>query len=286
MCGADNYRFKVLGRRLNTRQGKKPKSKIGIATTVCKCNNCGLIFANPLPIPNSIQDHYGVPPEDYWIDEYFETSEIEVRKLIKWLQKITDLKPDLKTLDIGAGIGIGMIAMKKSGYEAYGLEPSEIFYNYAIKKTGIDTKQIKLGAVEELDYPQDFFDFINFGAVLEHLYNPSEVIEKTMSWLKPGGLMHIHVPNADWFIPKLLNFYFKVIGTDYVSNISPMHPPFHLYEFTLKSFQEIAKKNNYDIAEYKYWVSWTYMPKIFDSILKPYMRMTNTGMLLDIWLKK
>ena len=31
-------------------------------------------------------------------------------------------------------------------------------------------------------------------------------------------------------------------GTNYVTNISPMHSPFHLYEFGLKSFEELGKK--------------------------------------------
>ncbi len=64
MCGASDQ-FSVLGKRLNASQGTKPSRKIGITTTVCKCNNCNLIFANPLPIPENIQDHYGVPPESY-----------------------------------------------------------------------------------------------------------------------------------------------------------------------------------------------------------------------------
>ena len=71
MCEDSTSSHKILGKRLNKSQGKNPKGKPGISTTVCKCRNCGLIYSNPLPIPFDIQDHYGVPPEDYWKDSYF-----------------------------------------------------------------------------------------------------------------------------------------------------------------------------------------------------------------------
>src|SRR5436190_23522800 len=71
MCGSTTEKHKILGQRLNQSLGFNPKSKIGISTSVVKCRNCGLIFSNPQPVPFDIQDHYGVPPENYWNPEYF-----------------------------------------------------------------------------------------------------------------------------------------------------------------------------------------------------------------------
>ena len=59
---------------------------------------------------------------------------------------------------------------------------------------GINSERLNLGMAEEVEYPNDFFDFITFGAVLEHLYNPAESIERALQWLKPGGVMQIEVP--------------------------------------------------------------------------------------------
>ena len=64
MCGSSS--FKILGKRLNSAQGKDPYNKTGITTTIVKCKSCDLIYSNPLPIPASIQDHYNIPPEEYW----------------------------------------------------------------------------------------------------------------------------------------------------------------------------------------------------------------------------
>lgn len=286
MCGASKDNFRVLGKRLNSSQGKNPAKKIGITTTVCRCKNCDLVFANPLPIPENINDHYGVPPESYWIDDYFKIDESYFKSEINWLKKLRPIQVGMKSLDIGAGIGKQMIALKKEGFDTYGLEPSEPFYERAINKMKIPQEKLKLCSIEEAEYESEFFDFISFGAVMEHLYFPSEAIKRTLGWLKPGGLMHIEVPNSNWLINKILNNYYKIKGLDYVANISPMHTPFHLTEFSYSSFAHNAKINNYKIEDHCYYVCKTYMPKILDPVLKSYMHKTNTGMQLCIWLGK
>ncbi len=286
MCGSPTATHQVLGKRLNGSQGKNPKEKIGIATTVVKCTDCGLIYSNPQPVPFDIQDHYGVPPESYWIESYFTTNDNYFKGEIERLRQLLDFKEGMKSLDIGAGLGKQMIALSKIGFETYGFEPSKQFYERALSKMGINPDRLKLGMIEEIDYPENHFDFISFGAVLEHLYDPSYSILKAMKWLKPNGIIHIEVPSSAWLIGKILNLFYKLKQTDYVSNLSPMHEPFHLYEFGVKSFQEHSKKYGYELALHEYYVCQTFMPKIADSILVPYMKWTNTGMQLCVWLRK
>ena len=60
----------------------------GITITIVKCNNCGMIFPNPLPIPGNIADHYGVPPEDYWKPDYFKVNENYLDGLMEWMNII------------------------------------------------------------------------------------------------------------------------------------------------------------------------------------------------------
>lgn len=286
MCGAAIANHKVLGKRLNQSQGKNPKNKTGITTTVCKCTSCDLIYSNPQPIPFDIQDHYGLPPEEYWNKEYFVINENYFKEEIVKLKKLIAFKDGMKSLDIGAGLGKQMIALSNAGFDAYGFEPSKPFFDRALSQMNINPEKLKLGMIEEMDYPENYFDFISFGAVLEHLYDPSDSIKKAMLWLKPKGIIHIEIPSSDWLINKIINLYYKLRLTDYVGNISPMHEPFHLHEFSLNSFKLNAEINNYDIALYEYYVCETYMPKLADYVLKPYMKLTNTGMQLCVWLQK
>lgn len=286
MCNAPVDDHKILGKRLNKSQGFFPEKKTGITTTICKCTNCGLIYSNPQPIPANIQDHYGVPPEQYWTPDYFNVEDSYFAGEIKIMKRLIGELNGLKSLDIGAGIGKQMIALQKQGMDTYGLEPSEPFYDRAISKMGINKERLKFGMVEELDYPENFFDFISFGVVLEHLYSPAEAIEKAMRWLKPGGIIHIEVPSSDWLINKLINLAYKVRFKDYVGNLSPMHTPFHLYEFGLKSFRQHAAQHKYEVLYHEYYVCNTLLPQPFAALAAQYMELTKTGMQLCVWLKK
>jgi 2-polyprenyl-3-methyl-5-hydroxy-6-metoxy-1,4-benzoquinol methylase len=285
-CDAPSSSHKILGKRLNGSQGKVPHKKIGVTTTVMKCQNCGLIFSNPLPIPFDIQDHYGLPPESYWKNEYFTVDPSYFNTVIEKVGEIIPLEQGMKSLDIGAGLGKAMKSMEMSGFDSYGIEPSIPFHERALSLMNISPDKLKLSSIEDAEYPENYFDFITFGAVLEHLYDPNDSISKAIKWLKPGGIIHIEVPSSDWFTHKIINFYYKLRGLDYVGNLSPMHEPFHLYEFGLKSFLLNGEKLGYKVARHDYYVCQTFMPKFLDPILKPYMRKTNKGMQLCVYLQK
>ena len=120
MCGASTKNQKILGRRLSQSQGFSPSKKLGIATTVCQCASCGLIFANPLPMPANIQDHYGVPPENYWKPEYFRIDGNYFRTEIETFKKLKKFTSGMRSLDIGAGLGKQMLALERAGFDSYG----------------------------------------------------------------------------------------------------------------------------------------------------------------------
>lgn len=287
MCASPTDTHKVLGQRLNQSQGFRPKRKIGISVSIQKCTNCGLIYSNPQPIPNDLQDHYGAPPESYWKPEYFVWNEHYFKGQITQAKQLLNFKAGMTALDIGAGLGKAMISMEKAGFDVYGLEPAIPFYERALSQMHIDEKKLTLGAVETVDYEAEKFDFITFGAVFEHLYEPAACLEKALKWLKPNGIIHLEVPSSKWLMPKFMNFYFKLVGTNYVTNLSPMHAPFHLHEFDLKSFEALSKKQHFSIAHYNYYVCDIYfIPTIFHPLLRKYMEMTNKGMQLTVYLKK
>lgn len=286
MCGVSKEHFKTLGKRLNGSQGKKPRRKVGICTTIQKCTNCDLIFSNPMPVPFDIQDHYGKTPESYWAADYFKVDENYFKGVINWVETIQPFESGMKALDIGAGIGKAMVALEKTGFEVRGIEPSVSFYERALDRMGIAEDKIQNVTMEDANFEENTFDFITFGAVLEHLTDPGASIIKAMQWLKPGGLIQIEVPSSHWLTNQLINQYYRLTGTDYVANLSPMHEPFHLYEFGLKSFEIHAGKNNYTIADYHYIVCDTFLPSSLDFILKPYMKARNKGMQLSILLQK
>lgn len=287
MCGSPSASHKLMGQRLNQTQGLRPKKKEGVSVSVKKCINCNLVYTSPQPIPFDIQDHYGIPPESYWSPSYFTWTDEYFAPQIRDLKKLMEIKLGMKALDVGAGIGKGMLSLEHAGFDTYGFEPSLPFYERAISKMNIKPDKLKLGMIEEVDYPENHFDVITFGAVLEHLYHPAASLEKAIKWLKPGGIIHAEIPSSRWLIARLINFYYKMIGTNYVTNTSPMHEPFHLYEFELKSFQKLGERIGFSVASYEYMVcTIRNIPRPLHAIFRKYMEMTNTGLQLTVWLKK
>lgn len=287
MCGDSTSNHKILGQRLNQSQGFNPKNKTGITVSISRCDNCGLIYSNPQPIPFNIQYHYGIPAEEYWKAEYFKLDSSYFSEQIKIVKELLPFTEGMNALDVGCGIGNCMLSLDNSGFNAYGLESSKSFYHKAISEMNIRLDNIKLGMIEEIHYPDKTFDFITFGAVFEHLYHPAKALERTLKWLKPNCIIHIEVPSSSHLISKFINSYYKLRGTNYVTNLSPMHSPFHLYEFDLKSFSALAKKLDFEIVKYQYDVCSIYhIPKIFHPILRLYMKKTKTGMQLTVYLRK
>lgn len=286
MCGDKTQNHRILGQRLNQSQGLNPKKKTGISVSVMKCSNCGLIYCQPLPVPNHINDHYAVPPEDYWTNDYFEWTPQYFAKQIETVKKILPFHEGMTALDIGAGIGKSMLSLQNAGFDAYGFEPSQPFYERAISKMGIPLEKLKMGTIEELEYPEHSFDFITFGAVAEHLYHPASAIEKALKWLKPNGIIHIEVPSAKYFMSGIYNLFFKLRGTNYVTNLSPMHMPYHIYEFDLNSFRHLGQRLGFKVEYHHIDVNhiWN-VPKILHPIFHKWMEWNNTGMQLTVYLR-
>ena len=276
-----------MGLRLNTSQGRSPKRASGIAVSVKRCSECGLVFADPRPVPADISDHYGAPAEDYWPPGYFEYDPSYFSREIGEVKRLLGFEPGMRALDIGAGLGKCMRSLANAGFDAYGIEPSEPFHRKAISEMGADPKRLELATLEAASFPKESFDFITFGAVLEHLQEPSVAIGRALEWLKPGGIIQIEVPSSDHLVSRIINAYFALRGTNYVTNISPMHAPFHLYEFTLRSFEKNGARLGYAIAHHRYDVCEIMnLPRIVHPVLRWWMRRTETGMQLTVYLRK
>ena len=102
---------------------------------------------------------------------------------------------------------------------------------------------------------------------------PQEVID--------GGIIQAEVPSADYLMSRLANLYFRLRGTNYVTHISPMHSPFHLYEFTLRSFRRFNPVHHrYEVGTIRQ------VPRLLHPPLRWLMDKTQRGMQLTVYLRK
>jgi len=287
MCGTSVARARRLGRRLGRRQGWRPaRDADGISTVVYRCTGCGLVFANPMPLPGDVEQHYGIPAEDYWresdlspSDDYFAGQVHEFRRLYGRPGRVS-------ALDIGAGVGKAMASLEEAGFDTFGLEPSSTFRERAISQTGIAAERLEPNRIEDADYPAESFAFVTFGAVLEHLPDPGAAIVRALRWTAPGGLIHIEVPSSDWLMARLVDLAYGLQRLDLTCHLSPLHVPFHLFEFTPSSFTRHAARTGCEVACWRRYVGQTYAPRWADAVLRPLMEATCSGLQLEVWLRK
>ena len=287
MCHAPSKDFIAMGVRQNRSQGFRPRRGTGIAVTVQRCKQCGLIFSNPMPVPERIEMHYPDNPEQYWDSAYLDEPMEQV--FAGELATYRRLRPNVSepvALDVGAGIGRSMAMLERNGFRVTGVEPAPGFARRAIELHGFRPEQIVVATAEEAEFGENTFDFITFGASLEHLFHPGLVLRKAARWLKPNGLIHAEVPSSRWLVGRMINTFYRLSATSFVTNLSPMHTPFHLYEFSVEAFRRHAALHRLEVESHRIEVCETQLPRIFDPLLKPLMRVTNTGLQLVVWLKR
>jgi 2-polyprenyl-3-methyl-5-hydroxy-6-metoxy-1,4-benzoquinol methylase len=104
--------------------------------------------------------------------------------------------PGQKILEIGAGGGDTLLAIKNSGLaqEVYGIELFDIPGTNQ-KNERIDRMIIADIEKDEINLPESYFDVIICGDVLEHLVDPWASVAKLHKWLKNGGIIIASVPN-------------------------------------------------------------------------------------------
>jgi len=196
------------------------------------------MFPNPMPIPvGGMSQHYNVDADIYFQHHDKGGKLDNAAKLINQAEKLLGRKG--KLLDVGVGRGEVLVAAKQMGWEVEGVEPSETFADYAEKRTGA---KIWRQPIEDSDLQENEFDVVVLAAVLEHLYNPDEIIAKLSRVLKKGGLLYLDVPNEQGLFFKVGNAYQKLRGRDWSVNLAPTFAPFHVFGFSPKSLKMLLEK--------------------------------------------
>jgi ubiquinone/menaquinone biosynthesis C-methylase UbiE len=120
-------------------------------------------------------------------------------------QAVFNLLPSVagRLLDLGCGEGDFIFMAKDKFEECYGVDVSSIGIERAkkISKDRSYGNNIRFynGDVDEgLPFNTSFFDVVTCIAVLEHVFNPPNVLDEIYRVLKPGGMFIVQVPNIAW----------------------------------------------------------------------------------------
>lgn len=268
-------------------QGLRPLRNRALLTNVCECSTCGLVYVDPMPIPLDLQDHYSSESgQDYhgfgdWHKDWFAPQIACFKKLFS-----RDAN-GARALDVGCGSSHVVRSLLNSDFDAYGIEPSDVFYGEIISTSPDLKDRIFQSKIEDFNGEEGGFDFITFGAVLEHLPYPGEALERASKLLSSGGLIHLEVPNARWIVSDVIDFFYRISGLRLTTKTSPLHSPYHLYEFTEKSFACLSERCGLEVVKCKSFVSAVpHFPAPIRSLLRLAMNCSGRYMQLEIWMRK
>ncbi len=162
------------------------------------CEHCGLFRNDPLPTSEELRRFH----EADYRESYKGIRTPKVRNVYRsarlakhrFQQIGRRLPAGAQILDVGSGSGEWLAILQKAGHQVSGVEPDPYYGEFARQQYGVN---VETSGILDLVRPGNSLDVITLFHVLEHLPDPLAALEKFRSWLRPGGLLFIEVPNTN-----------------------------------------------------------------------------------------
>ncbi len=150
-----------------------------------------------------------------------------------------------RLLDIGCGDGILGYYAKNFYKEIHGIDVSETALKIA-KERGIITKKVNMNE-EVLPFEADYFDAVTCLDVLEHVFEPEDLINEFSRVLKKGGIVVISTPNIRYW-HHLYDLTFRGIFPK-TSSDEEHYDGGHLHYFTFRDIEKLVEKRGFKVLQ-------------------------------------
>jgi SAM-dependent methyltransferase len=192
--------------------------------TLMRCPDCSLVWLHHPPQPEEMHLHY---TEAY---NKLISGAGGANPALRWQERKATLgkfKQSGTLLDLGCSSGTFLECMRSESWKLFGVEMSVEEAKAAESRTGA---KVFVGVVPDAPFAPDSFDAITCFDVLEHLYNPRQVMAKVKEWLKPGGIFYVQVPNIDSAEERVFGRYWHGLEL-----------PRHLFHYSPASLKLLAQ---------------------------------------------
>lgn len=213
-----------------------------------KCKNCGLIYADPMPIlTTQLLDQIAM---ELWNNDFLEgKNDFDWNHFRRYrghnrlrVQELQNYREQGRLLDVGCSNGYFLAVARQKGWQVYGVEVCKELVRHINKYLNLN---ISIGTLEETKFSSDFFDVVYLNHLLEHLRDPMAFLVEVHKLLKDDGLLFIGVPNAN----DSLNSLNRILSWLKLRRVwtGDLCPPMHLYAFTPHTLTKMLEKAGFRI---------------------------------------
>lgn len=188
-----------------------------------RCPACSLVWTSHPPKPAEMHLHY--------TDAYHKLiSAAGDNSPIRWKERkaaLSRFKQAGILLDLGCSSGSFLESLKSDPWKLFGIEMSAEGARAAEKRSNA---QVFVGDILDAPFPSESFDAITCFDVLEHVYEPRQVMARVGEWLKPEGIFYVLVPNVDSAEARVFGSYWHGLEL-----------PRHLFHYSPASLKFLAE---------------------------------------------
>jgi 2-polyprenyl-3-methyl-5-hydroxy-6-metoxy-1,4-benzoquinol methylase len=199
--------------------------------TLARCSGCSLVWQTNAPKPSEMYRHY--------TDAYHGLISASGQNAPhRWQARKAALAPHKQSgalLDMGCSSGAFLESLKDGPWSLYGIEMSADTAKIAEQRSGA---HVFVGDVPDASFAPESFDVITCFDVLEHVYDPRQVMVKVQEWLKPGGIFYLLVPNIDSAEARVFGSYWH--GLELPRHLSHFSPESLKYLAATVGLQEVS----------------------------------------------
>jgi 2-polyprenyl-3-methyl-5-hydroxy-6-metoxy-1,4-benzoquinol methylase len=237
---------------------------------LARCGECSMVYLNPRPADDCLDQLYPDDYEDYQPDERSRrpgwgrvADQLRRLALVRYRgypsrrQRAIDgvLAPlgkvllnrqgesmmhlpwvgEGRLLDYGCGSGWYGARMRELGWRVTVMDFNAKSVRRVWQRYGLP---VVAGTLPHPHLRPESFDVVTMGCVLEHVPDPHQVIEGAMRILAPGGLLVIKVPSiASWS--------FRTFGADWWG----LQLPWHLLHFSPETLGKLLESHGLDVEQ-------------------------------------
>jgi SAM-dependent methyltransferase len=161
----------------------------------CVCDDCGLVFSNPIPTPDDLAHFYS--PSGAWGNERRDLPDVPSHAASRvgglWTQMFDPIRgeidvasppPGATVLDFGCGEGRLLDLLQNCGWQTCGIEPA------------LDRAFQRHRRLDAIPRAAEF-DLVVLLQVLEHVANPLDLLRQLAGACRVGGHLLVSVPRFD-----------------------------------------------------------------------------------------